>query len=78
MKTKVKTLKKYTESKHKLFTYEFIPIKNTIYVIYKNKGFTEKSTVYGTIFQINYNNDGLSTLGTFRTKKQVLNFLSKK
>lgn len=78
MKSTVKTIENYKECKHKLFTHEFVQIKNTIYVIYKNKGYTKNSKVYGSIFQIDYKESGLNSLGTFKTKKQVLNFLSSK
>jgi len=68
------TLSNYTIENHKQFTTAIIKIEDKLYFVYKNKGYTEKSTIYGSIYQIR---QGENLNVTFKTKKQVINFLNK-
>lgn len=69
----MKTLENYTSSNHKQFTHEIINLNGKLFIVYKNKGYTDKSTVYGSIYQIT---QGQNLNVTFKTKKQVINFLN--
>jgi hypothetical protein len=68
----IQSLENYGKTSHKLFTHALVKINDKkIVSIYKNKGYTEKSSVYGVIFQIHSDEKTLS----FKTKKQVEKFL---
>lgn len=73
----MKTIETYKKSKHSLFTHELVKVENTVYPIYKNKGYTEKSTTYGIVFEIETKKTFPNNIVKFKTKKQVINFLSR-
>lgn len=70
----MKTLENYKNGNHKMFTHELISINGKMFIVYRTKGYTEKSTVYGSIFHIT---QGENLNLKFKTKKQVVNFFSK-
>lgn len=74
MNTTYLTIESYKEAQHKLFSHEFVKVGETILVIYKNKGYTSRSTLYGDIFEINQKDGNVLK---FKTKNQVVKFLSK-
>lgn len=67
-------LESYAKGNHKQFTHAIILINNRTYIVYKNKGYTDKSTVYGSIYEIR---QGEGKTLKFKTKKQVVAFLQK-
>lgn len=69
----MKTLENYTNGNHKMFKNELIKIDNKLFIVYKSKGYTFKSYVYGSIFHIT---QGSNLNLKLKTKKQVINFLS--
>lgn len=68
----MKTLENYTETAHKQFTNETVNVNGKIFIIYKNKGYSGKSTVYGSIFNVT---QGKDINLKFKTKKQVVKYL---
>lgn len=74
MKTNYLKIESYKKSQHKLFSHEFVKVGEVVLVIYKNKGYTSRSTVYGDIFEVDQKNGNFLK---FKTKNQVINFLSK-
>ena len=74
MNTTYLTFESYKKAQHKLFSNEFVKVGETTLVIYKNKGYTSKSTLYGDIFEIDQKDGNVLK---FKTKNQVLKFLSK-
>ena len=71
----MKTLENYTNGNHKMFTHELISINGKMFIVHRTKGYTEKSTVYGSVFHIT---QGENLNLKIKTKKQVINFLSNK
>ena len=59
----------------KMFTTELV-VKSgeeNIFFVYRNKGYTAKSKVYGGIFEVTSKN--INGVLKFKTKKQVVKFL---
>jgi len=74
MTTSYLTIGQYSTEKHGLFTHQFVKVGDKIIVIYKNNGYTSKSSVYGSIFEIDLKDRNILK---FKTKKQVITYLSK-
>jgi hypothetical protein len=67
------TLENYKKETHNQFTHSVINIDGKLYFVHKTKGYTEKSTIFGSIFHIT---QGENLNIKLKTKKQVLTFLS--